>query len=97
MQQHRGRLTLSPHQNDVLAGTFDRGGGAAPCDGQWRGSKFFLLCGIDGGSAFFSGVALQDSAANRYLIGKEYFCVFGVVANAAPTCQAFALTGSPMP
>ena len=106
-----GRLTLTPGANGLLNGTFDTSGGPVPCLGQWSGSQFVIQCRMSSAAVIFSAKAVQDSpvatqrraldpvvgplGTNRRLVGKQYFCGFGLSGQEAPNCLEVPLTGTP--
>ena len=108
-----GLLSLSPQANGVLTGTLDTGGAnVVPCEGQWSGSQFVIQCRMNEAAAIFAAKAIQGPrlaariapgsvaspwVADRRLVGKQYFCGFGLTGQEAPNCLEVPLTGSPAP
>ena len=106
-----GRLTLSTGANGVLTGTFDSGGGAGPCQGQWSGAQFVIQCRTSSAAVIFAAKAVHDPpvatqrraigpaatplGSNRRLIGSQFFCGFGLSGQEAPNCLEVPLTGTP--
>ena len=87
------------------------GTSVVPCEGQWSGAQFVIQCRMNAAAVIFAAKAVQGPrlatqrraagsvaspwAADRRLVGKQYFCGFGLSNQDAPNCLEVPLTGSP--